>query len=307
MSRKKSPEQFQSEVFSIWGDKVELLTPYTCQADDVLVRFKDCGHEMWKHPVDLLRKRGCGHPLCHYGAVSRTKTKSTEQFINDLAQKNLSYEVLSDYHGNNKPIKVKNLSCGHIYQATPNNILSGHGCPVCHGFKDTAKFSKQLEVKYPDQYTVLGEYVNNRTPIKVKHNVCGHVWDANPKDLLRAFRCPFCNRSLGEKLISDYLDLHDIPYIAQYRFKDCVDKQPLPFDFAIFINDQLRLIEFDGSQHFRPRNSGWNTEENKSQVNRRDQIKTDYCNQHNIPLLRIPYWRISSIKKLLDSFCDIQL
>lgn len=307
MSRRLTTDEFKKMVYDVWGDNVEVLTPYIRNADDVLVRFKECGHEEWKHPSKLLAHHGCNNPACRYGLLSHSKTKSTEQFINDLAQKNLPYEVLSDYHGVNKLIKVKNLTCGHIYQAQPNNILGGHGCPVCHGFKDTAKFTKQLDVKYPDQYTVLGEYVNNRTPIKVKHNQCGYEWDVVPKDLLHAFRCPYCNMSLGEKLIRDYLELHDIPFIPQYRFSDCIDKKPLPFDFAIYISDQLRLIEFDGSQHYRSRDSGWNTEENRSQTNRRDQIKTDYCEQHHIPLLRIPYWKISSINKLLDSFCDIQL
>lgn len=304
MSVRKTNEEFVKEVFDVWGNSVELLTPYVRSDDAVLVRFKSCGHEEWKKPFKLLAHHGCSNPSCRWKHLSKVKTFSNEDFINALSEQGLSYEVLSDYQGRRKPVTVKNLACGHAYTAQAGNILNGHGCPICHGYKDTDKFRKILDTKYPDEYTVLGEYVNNRTPIRLKHNQCGYEWDAHPKDLLRAFRCPCCNRSLGEKQISDYLDLHDIPYIAQYKFDDCADKRPLPFDFAIFVNDKLRLIEFDGSQHFRSRGSGWNTESNKSEINRRDQIKTDYCVQHNIPLLRIPYWKIRSINKLLDSFCN---
>ena len=39
----------------------------------------------------------------------------------------------------------------------------------------------------------------------------------------------------------------------EFRFTDCRDKLPLPFDFAILDNNKkpLLLIEYDGIQHFK--------------------------------------------------------
>lgn len=44
----------------------------------------------------------------------------------------------------------------------------------------------------------------------------------------------------------------DISYKEQYSFDDCVDKFKLRFDFAVFKNSKIYLIEFDGVQHFQP-------------------------------------------------------
>jgi len=37
---------------------------------------------------------------------------------------------------------------------------------------------------------VLGEYINTKTPIKVKCNKCGYEWEPVASSLLRGFKCP---------------------------------------------------------------------------------------------------------------------
>lgn len=307
MSEKKKPEEFEAEVRAVWGDSVELLTPYTRCTDKVLVLFKECGHQCWKSPNKLLSGQGCGVKECHYGLLSRNKTRSSEQFLADLTANGYRYELLSEFTGVKNNVTVKNLGCGHIYSAKAGNILRGSGCPVCHGMKDTETFKRILEEKYPGEYTVLGEYINNRTEILTRHNKCGYEWDVTPKTLLRHFTCPYCNKSLGEHLIQEFLDQHGLEYQCQYTFEDCRDEKKLPFDFAVFINGEIRLIEFDGSQHFDGHSRQWNTPEHHSKVAMHDTYKNVYCAFHRIPLLRIPYWRIHSFDKMLASFLDIQL
>ena len=307
MSEKKKPEVFEAEVKKVWGDSVELLTPYTRCVDKVLVRFKDCGHECWKSPNKLLAGHGCDHKECRFGKLSRVKTRSSEQYLADLTAKGFHYELVSDFAGVGNPITVKNLDCGHIYTANAANILYGSGCPVCHGMKDTLGFQQTLNEKYPGEYTVVGEYINNRTPILVRHNKCGFEWEVSPKTILRNYTCPYCNKSLGEHLIEEFLKAHNLEYKCQYTFDDCRDVNKLPFDFAVFINGDVRLIEFDGSQHFEGHSRQWNTPEHHSKVAMHDTYKNIYCAYHKIPLLRIPYWRIRSFDNMLASFLGIQL
>ena len=307
MSEKKKPEIFEAEFRAVWGDSAELLTPYVRCADKVLVRFKECGHECWKNPNKLLVGHGCDRKECRYKTLSKNKTRTSEQFLADLTAKGFSYELLSEFTGVKYDVTVKNLKCGHTYSAKAGNILNGSGCPVCHGMKDTESFAKQLEDLYPNEYAVLGTYVNNRTPIRVRHNKCGYEWDVIPKVILRSYTCPNCNKSLGEHLIEEFLIAHNCDYKFQYTFNDCVCERKLPFDFAVFVNGEIRLIEFDGSQHFEGHSRQWNTPEHHSKVAMHDSYKNIYCAYHNIPLLRIPYWRIRSFDKMLASFLDIQL
>ena len=41
---------------------------------------------------------------------------------------------------------------------------------------------------------------------------------------------------------------------------------------------------------------GWHTEEQLTQQQERDKIKTQWCKEHNIPLIRIPYTHYKDLK-----------
>lgn len=100
-------------------------------------------------------------------------------------------------------------------------------------------------------------------------------------------------------LISDFLKKHNIEYIPEYTFSDCRYKKTLPFDFALIKDNQvLALIEYDGIQHYEEV-KGWGGKDTYDMTRLRDQIKTKYCLDNNIPLIRIPYTQFDSIHKIL--------
>ena len=61
--------------------------------------------------------------------------------------------------------------------------------------KTHEEFVQEVKEKYGDEYEVLGEYVNNRTKILIRHNYCKHQWCIVPHSLLSGSGCPFCNKS----------------------------------------------------------------------------------------------------------------
>ena len=66
----------------------------------------------------------------------------------------------------------------------------------------------------------------------------------------------------------------------------CKNLDLLPFDF--YLPEKNICIEYDGIQHFEPRDFfGGKVEFEKIKI--RDKIKTKYCNSNNIILLRIQY------------------
>lgn len=109
-----------------------------------------------------------------------------------------------------------------------------------------------------------------------------------------------CQISKGESLIEQLLTENHIIHTQQFTFKDCITENGFvcKFDFAIFdkTNSLKCLIEYDGIQHFEE--SQWDLE--KQQI--RDNIKNNYCKQHQIPLVRIPYYDFNkiNIKYLLE-------
>ena len=118
------------------------------------------------------------------------------------------------------------------------------------------------------------------------------MFEASPTRIFNiASGCSKCSESHGEKIVSQFLDEYKIDYKSQYRIKECRNKRPLPFDFAIFEDDKLKLlIEYDGEQHFKPKFG--KKEFERVKIN--DAIKNSYCKNNNIDLLRIPYKRGSN-------------
>ena len=90
---------------------------------------------------------------------------------------------------------------------------------------------------------------------------------------------------------------NNIDFEFQKRFKNCKDKNTLPFDF--YIISKNICIEFDGEQHnniieYFGGKKGFRSRQ------RRDQIKNKFCKDNNISLVRIPYRDIDNIEQILD-------
>lgn len=117
---------------------------------------------------------------------------------------------------------------------------------------------------------------------------CGNLTEVTSSDLRRgAQKSCGCMKSKGEYNIIQCLINNNIFFQKEYAFPDLIDKAPLRYDFAIFDenNNLIRLVEFDGVQHFKDI-SFFN---NFSQYQLHDKMKNQYAKDHQIPLVRIPY------------------
>ncbi|MFL0163991.1 hypothetical protein [Candidatus Clostridium helianthi] len=303
---KKTTEQFKQEVYNIVSNEYEVLGEYINNSTKVKMRHTTCGHVYEVIPTNFIYKgRRC--PEC-FG----NQKKDTEQFKKEVH--NLvgdEYEVLGEYENTNTKIKMRHTICGHEYDVTPSKFINGRRCPECFGNqkKDTEQFKQEVYNLVGDEYEVLGEYENTNTKIKMRHTTCGHEYDVIPFSFLKGNRCPKCSESKGEKKISEtltlLLDINKYDFNRHYSISDCRDKAPLPFDNFIKQGDNLlALIEYDGIQHFKPVkwSSSITDEEarkNLKDVQRRDRIKTNYCKNHGIPLIRIRHWEFDNIEEIL--------
>ena len=122
--------------------------------------------------------------------------------------------------------------------------------------------------------------------------------------------CPYCFErkniifSKGERKVKDILESMNICYLRQYTFDDCRDINKLPFDY--YLPNINKCIEYDGEQHFFPVNfNGISDEETEKKflitINH-DQIKDTYCKNHNIDLLRIPYYDFENMENIIKNF-----
>jgi very-short-patch-repair endonuclease len=104
--------------------------------------------------------------------------------------------------------------------------------------------------------------------------------------------CTKCDEYKFNKITKKYLETNNISFHQEHRFIDC----NLPFDF--YLPKYRTIIEFDGRQHFEPiENFGGLESYNKLKIN--DKIKSDYCEDNYISLIRIRYDQIDDIYRIL--------
>jgi very-short-patch-repair endonuclease len=221
-----------------------------------------------------------------------------------------------DYINNVQMLKIK-CNCGSVFKTTfaKFNNRNKRQCNNCGNLlknKDKAKIhSKFVEEIYnlvANEYTILGQYVTSKTPILIKHNVCGNEYYVTPSNFNSKHnqtRCPKCKSSKSEKETEKILNKNKIIYKKQFKFDNCKNIFSLPFDFAIFDNNEklIILLELDGEQHYKPVRFGGvshDIAEKNYKLNKiRDDIKNEYCEKNNIRLLRISYIEFKNIEQIL--------
>lgn len=227
-----------------------------------------------------------------YGNKKLSK-KEIEQKLRDDG-----YTLLTDYKSANEKITV--LCCNnHEWITTWGKIQSGRKCPYCSGKFNNYETIKTM-IESEEGYKLLTFDCNNlrdRLDIQCNNN---HKYSATGSTFKQGHRCPYCNKSRGEKIISDILYKYDIYYIPQYKFDDCRFKHVLTFDF--YLPEYNMCIEFDGEFHYKPIMGV--DEFAKGYV--RDDIKNAYCNENNISLIRIPYWEKENLEQILLNELNIK-
>lgn len=126
--------------------------------------------------------------------------KTNEEFINQLKEKGILDTLLpiSIYTGCKNKISVKCMNCNAQFEITPNNLLSGQGCPYCGRNKIYDKTRKNFDVFKTELHEknptieILGEYISNKEHILVKCQKCQTEWLGMPCHLIRGHGCPTC-------------------------------------------------------------------------------------------------------------------
>ena len=293
----KTTEQFKKEVFDLVGKEYEVLGEYVNNRTKIKMLHGKCGYEYEMTPHHFLQGQRC--PKCA-GKLKKT-TEIFKQEVFDLVGN--EYTVLGEYVSGNIKIGMLHSKCGYKYAVKPQEFISGSRCPKCFGkpLKTTEQFKKEVFDLVGNEYTVLGEYVSARKKINMLHSKCGHEYKVTPGDFIQGVRCPKCNQAKGEEKIYKFLVKMGLETKMQFKLKYCKNIHPLPFDFAIFKDDVLKvLIEYDGIHHFQPVDYFGGVKSFKER-RKNDRIKNKYCKKNRIPLIRISYTDFKNIDSILEN------
>lgn len=285
----KTHEQYVIEVSKVNPD-INVLGKYINNSTKILYRCKN-GHEWSAIPTSILHGHGC--PKCS-GKIK----KSHNEYVEQLSKIKPNIKVLDTYINAKTRILHKCKICGYEWMSSPDNVIHNNiGCHYCSGkIKHHEQYVKEVFEINP-HIDVVGKYIDAHTKILHRCNIDGYEWYAAPHNIIHGRGCPKCKFSHGERAVEMYLDKHRINYIQQYRFSDCKNKIPLSFDF--YLPDNNVCIEYDGRQHYESIDC-FGGEEYLQYVIQNDNIKTKYCEDNNIALLRIKY--DNDVNEVLDMF-----
>jgi len=290
MTRRKTHEEFVSEVKALVGDEYTVLGTYVNKRTKIDIHHEGCGKTNPVTPDGFLSGSRC--PNC-----SSTAKKTTEKFKEEVFKLvKGEYEVISDYHNSKSRVDILHLTCGKVFPTTPNNFLRGRRCPKCFGKfkKTTEEFKKEVFKLVKEEYEVLSEYHSALSKIDILHLTCGEVYPVKPNNFLNGDRCPKCKESKGEREISQWLSVNLISFESQTPIRYKREKSPLFLDFYV----QGVAIEYDGEYHYKPKQHAGG-EEGLRHRQHLDRIKDKYCADNGIPLIRIPYWDFDNIDAIL--------
>jgi len=234
------------------------------------------------------------------------KTLTKEKFIE---RSNVIYDNFYDYSlvvYKNCYTKVKIICPIHgIFMQTPNAHLAKNKCLKCsyeEKRQTLQEFINKANIIHDNFYDY--SLVNNLKPkYKIKIICPNHeVFKQLPSAHLAGNGCPKCKSSKGEIKIRNFLIDNNINFKEQYKFKKCRNQRVLIFDF--YLTDLNICIEFDGIQHFKSI-SYFSGEKGFKKTKINDLIKTNYCKENNIKLIRINYLEFNNIINILNNELNI--
>lgn len=226
-----------------------------------------------------------GQKFGHLTVLEKTSKRQANSII---------YKCVCDCDEHN----VKEVSARHLKEG----LVRSCGCLQREASKKAAQImneKKKIDLTNQKSGTWTALY---RIKGKRKNGSCvwmcqcenGHYNEISTGNWGKIKTCRQCKtgRSLGEEKIQKILNKLQINFKEEYSFKDCVYKRPLRFDF--YLSNYNCCIEYDGIQHFQPTNF---SHDNFKERQEKDNIKTQYCKNNNIKLIRIPYTDIDLINE----------
>lgn len=267
---------------------------------EVEIRCK-CGKE-FKRRVDVLAN---GKYLYCKTCCNKIITKGLKLDINELKQETLRIsdcELISNEYKNNNTKLYFKCFCGETFKTSwaEFKYANKRCCNKCSNLHRETIESVKVFIYENTKLELLSEiYTTLHSKLKLKCE-CGKEFYATYREIRdRNVRsCSECRgyKSTLEMYVEEVLGRNNIDYISQYKYDDCKNINKLPFDY--YLPKYNLLIEIDGQQHFKPHRFSKDINKFADRLYN-DAIKNSYCEDNNIPLLRIPYFEIKKSESMI--------
>jgi very-short-patch-repair endonuclease len=292
MSKIITTEIYAKKVLENTNGEYTLESEYKGKYGKIKLKHS-CGHE-YEVQAQAFNANKAKCPVCF--GKNRTYTLNEVQKIVNRSLDS-SY-IVKQYKNKREKIEILHNKCGNTINILLTNIRKGQRCIHCENAyvkKDLDTFKKEVATLGNNEYDVISDsYKNNKDKILIKHLKCNTEYLVRPNDFLSGHRCPYCRISFNEIKIENFLVENNIAFKKQWKIP--IDtKKVLRADF--YLTKLNTIVEYDGEQHYHPVFG----EKELTIQKQRDSLKNKYCEENNINIIRIPYWKKKSIEKILKN------
>ena len=286
--RFKTHEQFISEMREVQADII-VTGKYTASNVKIDWVCAVCGHQFSSLPNNLLKGHGC--KMCANKLLSLRKRRTHDDFVKMLKSIHSDIEIVGTYVRSSEKVRCRCIVDGYEWDAWPDHLLSGHGCPVCRrnslfvGYNDIMTIRPDL-VKYfknaedSTKFTQhSGQYVDLVCPY------CGHEKRMIVEHLSRGgFACSVCGDGISypNKFCRHFFKQLPVENL-QYEYTSYWTESYL-YDIYFEYCDIKYIVEVDGLQHFRHTSNLWQPFEIVRQT---DHVKTQLAINNGCVVIRI--------------------
>lgn len=176
LSDRKSQQQFWADLKKV-NPSILPMGKYEGNKIPIKVKCRICGNIWMSRPNDLLtRHGGCikcanaerGYRKSGYCKIyRRVRSKRDDEsfqhydrsaYVYCFKKKHPNVRMLTLFNGTDNLIKIKCLTCGHVYVANAWNLLFGPACVRCESIKGFASKGEKLIADLLDQAGIYYQY-----------------------------------------------------------------------------------------------------------------------------------------------------
>jgi len=159
------------------------------------------------------------------------KKKKYLREIKEIVEKNQIELLSNEYISYTNPLRFRCKICNKEWKNSSKNIKDrirvgkpGMLCPFCHLDERGAPRLKITKSEYLNRYKKIAKerggellskkYINAKTKLKWKCNICGNIWWATPDNIKKGNWCPQCAL---ERLKELRYDINDMKILAKEK------------------------------------------------------------------------------------------
>ena len=229
----KPEEKKFEEVFNALQDgSYSLLTPFQSMDVPISVKHEVCGKVLQIKPRNFIEEGTrcpCENVVSMEEAAEQVRKETDGEFI------------LKEFSGTAYDAVFIHSDCGRSFRHIYKTFIDHPRCPFCNQWiKSNDSFTKEIRDLTGDEYTLVSDYVDKGTKVKIRHNVCGTVQEYYPRHFLSGERCNKCAREISEERFEK------IVYGASFKKYSVTRKTYNVYDV---IDNQTGNVVFSGSKY----------------------------------------------------------